>query len=217
MSKRKKTQTKPVSSAPPAALAEPLAPTLIIAPGWGPRWLRLALAGVVGLYLGLLALGNTDYSLTDRLPGAPRFFLQVACLFPDATELRIEYRLEGWRCDQRRFVELDYRPYFPIRADDKESRFHRIGQFFRRNQQVMSALEQYLIKQHNTKDLAGELDGVPSLMGGIRLLSLRIPLPSFGAALAPYERLPLSEHPAEQRREWYETPIEARRKSCGRK
>jgi hypothetical protein len=214
MKKRKKPQPATPASAPPTPPA-PKEPELVV-PGWGPPWLRLVLAGVAGLYMGLLAIGNSDYSVTDDLPGAPRFFLQVACLFPDATEFRIEYRAEGWRCDQRRFVELDHRPYFPIRAEDKESRFHRLGQFYRRSLPVMRALERYLIEQHSTKDPTGELDGVPGPMGGIRLWSLRIPLPKVGEQIAPYQHEPLSAYSEQMRREWYETSIEERKRRCGR-
>jgi hypothetical protein len=50
------------------------------------------------------------------LPPPLRFLVQVAQLFPRAAVDAIEWRAKGYRCERRRFEELDLVPYFPIHA-----------------------------------------------------------------------------------------------------
>jgi hypothetical protein len=119
----------------------------------------------------------------------------------------VDYRAEGWLCTERRWVEIDTRPYFPMRSDDKENRFHRVMHFYRRHRMTLQALESYLIHGHN--------DGAPNApISGVRLLSLRIPLPKPGEKVDRYRRRSLSEHPEDQRRNWYWTPTAKRAARC---
>src|SRR4051812_21600223 len=81
-----------------------------VATGPGPRWFRLGLAALAGLYyLGLLH--------SPANPGRLRplvFFTDATGLFPKADAVAIEYRLEVWVCG-RSWEAVDPRPYFPIR------------------------------------------------------------------------------------------------------
>lgn len=167
-----------------------------VVPGWGPWWLRAALVVVAGLYLFVLALANTGSNISKGLPAVPRYFTQVACLFPRAALMGIEYRVEGWSCDQQAWVPLDHRPDFPLHSDHKESRFHRLGSFYRRELPVMQALDAYLVRRNAARGVR---------IGGIRYSSLRIPLPPVGGAIERYRWKPLDAFPAEYRKGWYET------------
>ena len=44
--------------------------------------------------------------------------------------------------------------------------------------------------------------------------SLRIPIPSPGTPFPRYERVPLADHPKEQRKVWYTTPHDLVLKRC---
>ena len=61
------------------------------------------------------------------------YFSQVAALFVNAAPKVIDYRAEGWSCTEHRWIEIDVRPYFRIDADNKENRFQRALQFYRKN------------------------------------------------------------------------------------
>jgi hypothetical protein len=174
-----------------------------IARGWAPRWARWTAGALAVAYLVVLALANTGLRLAQQLPPVPRYFTQVACLFPQAGIAAIEYRAEGWSCAERTWVEIDHRSDFPLHAENKESRFHRVGQFYRRNLQVMEALDAYLVERHNSRHRE-------SPIGGIQFLSLRIPLPPVGGEAPRYGWRSLSDYPPEIRKEWYRT-VKARR------
>jgi hypothetical protein len=78
----------------------------------------------------------------------------------------------------------------------------------------MRALDGYLVDGH----AAGRVDdGIPHerALGGVRLLSLRIPIPKPGEALARVQHLPLSSYPEEQRHYFYHTPRSLIAKRCG--
>jgi hypothetical protein len=157
-------------------------------------------------YLAGVWLDGTGSTLPSHvLPRAANYFLQVAALFPRAATMSIDYRAEGWVCGEHAWTELDTRPYFPIDPDDKENRFQRVMHFFRQEETTMHALDGYLVGAHGkgTHD-----DGVArdAALGGVRLLSLRIPLPKPGDALERAHRRPLAEIPDEERHVWYHTP-----------
>lgn len=186
-----------------------------VAASWGGPRVRRALLVIGAGWVVLLGALALDRGLPARVPAVPRFFLQSSCLFPRAGEMQIEYRVEAYACQARKFQELDHRPYFPLRADDKESRFHRVGHFYRRNRTVMQALERYLIDRHNRRAAGGGAgDGVEGPIGGIRFMSLRIPLPPMGARVERNRVGPLHEYTADQRVTWYITSIAARRAYC---
>jgi hypothetical protein len=161
------------------------------------------LIGAAALYLLALAISTSEVSTLDRFqPGTLRFFTQLSALFVKAAETTIDYRLEGWSCEGSRFEEIDTRLYFPMRPNDKENRFQRLAHFFRTDAKVMAALEEFLLPK------------LPRRMGGLRLLSLRIPFGAPGEGLDRYIRRPLVEYPEEIRHGWYATPMRERLRRC---
>src|SRR5262245_29019747 len=110
-------------TAPSRAIADP-----------GPRWWRRLTLAAATVYLASIWLDAARTGVPDRvLPRPVRFFTQVACLFPYAAQNAIEFRAAAFGCDERRFSELDVRPFFPIHADDKENRFDRAMFFYHRH------------------------------------------------------------------------------------
>ena len=96
-----------------------------LAQPWAPRWLRRVSVALAVAFLSLLWLDAVGAGTSRALPLSLRPFVQVAQLFPNAAENVIEWRILGFRCATGKFEELDVRPFFPIHADDKESRFER--------------------------------------------------------------------------------------------
>ena len=175
----------------------------------GPTWFRRVTGTAGAVYLAAILVGSAGSSLPDKLlPRPVRYFSQVACLFPHAATHSIDYRASAYSCDKRQFQEIDHRPYFPIRPDDKENRFYRLGHFYRQNRPVMQALEEYLVGAHNAQIRLGKDpgDGVDGQIGGIRLTSLRIELPAPGTRVERYTARPLDDYPSEWRKHWYWTP-----------
>src|SRR5882724_9311758 len=116
---RKDVDSKGRESPPPQ-------PPTARASSWAPLAVRRAGAVLGAAYVISIWLGAVTPGLTERvLPRSLLFFAQVAELFPSASVDSIEWRARGWRCDLGRFEALDVRPFFPIRRDDKESRFDR--------------------------------------------------------------------------------------------
>jgi hypothetical protein len=175
---------------------------------------RIGLTLLAGIYFGATFAGSAGTGLPDRMLPAPvRFFTEAACLFPRAAEMAIEYRADVWSCRDQKFVAFDPRLDFPIRADDKESRFQRVGHFYRTNAKVMTAFEDYLVARHNRRGNAD--DGVDGPIGGIRYQSLRIPFPAVGEPTARYEYHPLAPPPATATpRTFFETPKIRRAQRC---
>jgi hypothetical protein len=181
----------------------------VVAEPWTPPRFRRVLTVVAGIYALFVWMDAAGLNLPDKiLPLPVRFFLQEAALFPDAARDAIEYRAEGWRCDLGRFEEIDVRPYFPIQRDDKESRFYRAMFFHRRQRKVLEALDQFIVTEHNRAHPEGRI-------GGVMLLSLRIPIPPPGTPEPRYQRLPLTDYPQEvERKYWYVTPTGERTQRC---
>ncbi len=176
---------------------------------------RTALTLLAGSYLVGVWLDGTGSTLPSHLlPRTANYFLQVAALFPRAATMSIDYRAEGWICRERRYAELDTRPYFPIDPDDKENRFQRVMHFFRQDETTMHALDAYLVDSHDSgmhEDGIGRDLGI----GGVRLSSLRIPLPKPGDPLERAHRRPLSDYPEEERHVFYHTPRTTAAARCG--
>ncbi len=163
---------------------------------------------IASLYLATVFLDGTGTGLPAKwLPRPWVYFAQVSALFPFAAVTTIDYRAEGWSCAERKWVEIDVRPFFPIDADNKENRFYRAVQFYRRDRAVMRALEGFVVTKWNGADRPR--------IGGVRFLSLRIPIPPAGAHLTPHERQPVSSYPRDQRHDWYWTPKSKRLEACG--
>jgi hypothetical protein len=172
-------------------------PERTVVNGVGGRRFRLALAAMALVYCAGMWLNAAGAPLEDVVPRPLLYFMQVARLFPNAIDLTTEYRAEAYSCEERRWVELDVRPYFPLHADDKESRFDRAMFFYHRSGPVLKALDEYLVGANNQAGRAP--------IGGVLLMSLRIPVPRPGQALSPYRARPLAEYPAELRKYWYRT------------
>jgi hypothetical protein len=172
-----------------------------------PRWARRTLVAVAAVYLtGVFFEGIGKTFLQGLLYRPFIYFAQIAALFPHAATHSIEYRVEGYGCDGH-VSEIDIRPYFPIHADDKESRFERAMHFYKEYRPTLTVLDQYIVERHNR-------DHDPKI-GGVILMSLRIPIPGAGAAFPRYERTPLASHPKEERKVWYKTPRELVLERCG--
>jgi hypothetical protein len=167
-------------------------------------------------YLATVWLDGVGSNVPSKLlPRAWVYFAQVSALFPHAAITTIDYRAQGWSCADRRWVEIDVRPYFLVDRDNKENRFQRALQFYRRSRTVMRALDELVVKKHNDETAVRRIDGEPTRIGGVRFLSLRVPYPALGKHVEPYERKPLASYPEAQRKNWYWTPSSLRASRCG--
>lgn len=189
----------------------------IVAHPPGPRWFHGLVAMVALGYLVSIFLNSAGSRLPrEVLPRPALYFAQVACLFPKAAVVSIEYRVEGFSCTQQSFVPFDHRPYFPLHPNDKENRLHRAAHFYRRNAQVMKELEAYLIQQHNARPPSQRAAAqLQDPIGGIQLMSLRIPFPDPGSRVERYHYDPVASVPREFRKHWYRTPKARRSQYCG--
>jgi len=177
-----------------------------VARGPGPHGVRVGLAVVAALYY--VALIRHPPQL--RGLRAIGFFTESTCLFPRANAYAIEYRLDAWSCTTRKWEPLDPRAYFPIEADDKESRFQRLGYFYQNNRAAMEALDAWISARHDHT-----ADGVAGPIGGIKLAKWIKPLPGVGEPVAPYRYEPLVPVPADQRKDLFWTKASERRTRCG--
>lgn len=199
---------KPAREETPAVSGERAAVRRAALPSPWPSRARAALAVLAAAYLVTVWLDGVGSTVPARLmPRVWVYFAQVAALFPHAADMVIDYRAEGWSCADRRWEEIDVRPYFQLEANTKESRFARTLYFYRKNRPVMQALEQYVIARHDAASSS-------SPIGGIRFLSLRIPIPPVGARVEPWSRRPVASFPKEQRHDWYWTPRSRRLARC---
>jgi hypothetical protein len=166
-------------------------------------WIALAAA-----YLATVWLDGVGSNWPAKITPRPwLYFSQVAALFVNAAPKVIDYRAEGWSCSEHRWTEIDVRPYFRIDADNKENRFQRALQFYRKNRTVMRALEDFIVKRHNANGGA---------IGGVRFSSLRLPYPKPGEHVSAFEQKPLASYSGEQKHDWYWTPGPRRAQRCGR-
>lgn len=177
-----------------------------IARGPGPRWLRLALAGLASLYFVALVRHPPQVGPLHALG----FFTESTCLFPGASRFALEFRLEAWSCPRKRWEPLDPRAYFPIEADDKESRFQRLGHFYQQSRPAMTALDEWIAARHDRTD-----DGVAGPIGGIRLVKQSRSLPAPGEPVARYAYDPLAPIPKDERKDLYATRPSERKARCG--
>ena len=95
-----------------------------IARAWGGRIVPGVLGAVAAVYLvAVFAEGVKSGVAATRLPAPVAYFAQIAALFPAAARNAIDYRVEGYRCRDQTWAEIDVRRWFPIDADNKENRF----------------------------------------------------------------------------------------------
>jgi len=175
---------------------------------------RYALRALAGAYLVGLWLDGIGCEVPRVLPRPAEYFLQVAALFPDAATAASSYRAEGWICAEQRWQELDTRPYFPLDPDDKENRFQRAMQFFREEPVVLRALDDYLVERH---DAGLHDDGIPrdQVIGGVRLVVVRVPISRPGTRVERFVRRPLADVPRDERKVLYRTPKARLEQRCG--
>jgi hypothetical protein len=167
----------------------------------GPPALRRALTVLGGLYVFFVfhqAIFN---------PSPALYFCQIAKLFPGATKYVFEHRAQGYKCNGDP-VEIDVRPFFPIHADDKESRFDRAIHFYSTDRPTMQALEAYVMREYNRSE--------PDKIAGIALTRIQTPIPAPGSEFPRYERKPLSEYPEKERQVFYHTPKRVVDERCKR-
>lgn len=191
---------------------EPAAPPPIIEAAIPETHSRFAMVWVVvaALYLATVWLDGVGASTPRKLSPRPwLYFSQIAALFVNAAPKVIDYRAEGWFCADHQWKEIDVRPYFRIDEDNKENRFQRALQFYRKNRTVMRALEDYVTKRYN------ETHEVP--IAGVRFSSLRLDYPPPGAHVSPFTHEPLTTYSGEQKHDWYFTPGSKRAAKCGDK
>jgi len=182
-------------------------PKVVVAPELASRFRSFWIV-IAGLYLATVWLDGVGSTFPAKLTPRPwLYFSQIAALFVTAAPKVIDYRAEGWSCSERKWVEIDVRPWFHIDRDNKENRFQRALQFYRKNRTVMQALEDFVVKSNNASRNGS--------IGGVRFVSLRLSYPAAGERIAPYERLPLATYSGEQRHDWYWTPKPRRDERCG--
>lgn len=176
---------------------------------------KIALGIVAAIYLmGVFAEAVKEGSASKvlKLPTSLAYFTQLAALFPHASRRAIDYRIEGFRCKDEAWVELDPWPYFPIDAGNKENRFYRAIHFYgdaHPHRQTLRALDDYVTTRENAKrSLGGEV------LGGIRLLKVTTPFGKPGEPAERYQRKPLTDYPEDQRKVLYYSPQSKREERC---
>jgi hypothetical protein len=189
---------------------------------WGGGVVPLLLAAVAAVYLAALwseAAIKSGVSL-KWLPPSIAYFTQVAALFPGPTSHAIDYRAEGFRCRDKTWIEIDVSPWFPIDADNKESRFYRALHFYgdqHPHRPTLQALDAFVVDHYDSDavDAAAQgRGGAP--IGGVRFTRVSVPFGKPGDGSARYEKKPLADHPAEQRHPLYYTPESKREERCAR-
>lgn len=177
----------------------------LVAHGPGPRWLRRAFGVLAGLYFVALVKHPPPWRGV-RVAG---FFTESTCLFPRANVIASDFRLSAWSCSAVHWEPLDPSAYFPIEADDKESRFQRFVYFYQTNRPGMLALAAWIEERHPTT-----ADGITGAIGGIRIDRWTRPIPAPGSTIQPYVYRPLERLPADQLKPLYYTPGPDRRGKC---
>jgi hypothetical protein len=171
--------------------------------------LRVALPALGCFYLAAVWLDGAGFAGALKwIPLPVRFFAQVAQLFPRAEPFAIEWRAQGYRCATGTVEEIDLRPNFPIHAEDKENRFNRAMFFYHRNREVLAALDAFISEREAKL-------GPEHRLGGLMLLSVRVPIPEPGEETPRYRRAALSQMPAEyERKVWYASPRDDFERRC---
>jgi hypothetical protein len=176
-----------------------------VAVGPGPRWWRRTLAVLGALYLVALV----KHPPQIRGLHAIGFFTESTSLFPRANLFAMEYRLDAWSCSDQAWHPIDPRAYFPIQAEDKESRFQRLGYFYHSSRIAMNALDEYIYDHHDTRD-----DGLTGMIGGIKLSKWSRPIPKVGDDIPRYAFTPLAPPPADQTKDVFYTKAGLRKSRC---
>ncbi len=170
---------------------------------------RNALVFISLAYFFFMILGEFKSGLAYRLLPSPLlFFTQIAGLFPSAKVIDVEFRAEGWSCNEKIFYEIDTSKLFPIQAGNKENRFQRVLYFYGHNHKIMSKLDQFLTQNynHSLRDQSALGYGVTTgRIGGVRLVAITTPIPRPEIGIQCYRIQPLSDFPFDHKKVLYES------------
>jgi len=188
---------------------------------WGGTLVPAVLAVLAATYfVGVWAEAAKAGTAARWFPAPIAYFMQVAALFPGAAHHAIDYRVEGWRCRDKTWAEIDVTPWFPIDSDNKESRFYRAIHFYgdqHPHRQTLRALDEFIVSRFDADAIdavAQGRGGEP--IGGVRFVRLHVPFGKPGDGSARYERKPLDGYPTDQRKDLYYTPESKREERCAR-
>ncbi len=185
-----------------------------VARAWGGRVVPGVLAALSTLYfVAIFAEAEKSGSSARWFPAPLAYFTQVAALFPSAARNAIDYRVEGFRCRDQSWAEIDVSPWFPIDADNKENRFYRAIHFYgdqHPHRQTLRALDEHIVSSFD-RDAEGQGRDV---IGGVRFVRLHVPFGKPGDGSARYDRKPLDAYPADARKDLYYTPQSKREQRC---
>ena len=186
---------------------------------WGGILVPGVLAGLAAVYFaGIWAEAMKSGTAARWFPAPVAYFMQVAALFPGATRHAIDYRVEGFRCRDRTWTEIDVTPWFPIDADNKENRFYRAIHFYgdqHPHRQTLRALDEFIVSHYDADAIDAIAQGRGGeVIGGVRFVRLHVPFGKPGDGSARYERMPLDTYPADQRKNLYWTPESKREERC---
>lgn len=184
----------------------------------GPRAFRCGLIALASLFFSVMVVGEVRSGFVYRwVPGPLLYFTQIAGLFTESKKLDVDFRAEGWSCQDGLFRELDVGPQFPIQPGNKENRFQRAVYFYNGNPLVMHALDRFITEHHNAmvRDLEAKGQSTdPGRIGGVRIVSAVTPIPEPSEGIQRYGRKPLSEYPFDRAHTLYETPAKRIWKRC---
>jgi hypothetical protein len=189
---------------------------------WGGGLAPLLLGAVAAVYfVAVWSEAAIASGVSVRWLSAPLgYFTQIAALFPSPTQHAIDYRVEGYRCRDKTWVELDVSPYFPIDAGNKENRFYRAIHFYgdqHPHRPTLRALDEFIVAHvdADATDAAAQGRG-GNPIGGVRFSRLRTSFGRPGDGSPRYEQRPLSTYPAAERADLYYTPESKRQERCAR-
>ena len=189
---------------------------------WGGLLVPSVLAGLAALYfVGVWAEAMKAGTAARYFPAPVAYFMQVAALFPGAARHAIDYRAEGFRCRDRKWVEIDVTPWFPIDADNKESRFYRAIHFYgdaHLHKQTLHALDDFIVHRYDGDAIDAAARGESrDPIGGVRFVKVTVPFGPPGDGSPRYERKALADYPEDQRKALpYHTPESKREERCSR-
>lgn len=181
---------------------------------------------VVSAVLGVIALVYFGFVFAEAvksgtsakwLPAPLAYFTQIAALFPGAARHSIDYRVEGYRCRDRSFAEIDVTPWFPIDADNKENRFYRAMHFFGEHphRETLRALDEFITSHYEQDRIAAAARGeARDALGGVRFVRVRSAIGEPGQTEERYTKKPLSSFGADDRKDIYYTPESKRETRC---
>lgn len=190
-----------------------------VARAWGGGVVPKVLGAIAIAYLvAIWSEARKSGTSAKFMPQSLAYFTQIAGLFPGASRHAIDYRVEGFRCRDAQWMEIDVAPWFPIEADNKENRFYRAMHFYadgRPHRQTLRALEAFIVDHYNADniDLRAQGKGGDSI-GGVRFVKVTTPFGKPGDGSARYVKQPLSSFTADQRKEMYYTPESKREERC---